>query len=441
MNRKATFFLLLTAIGLGILVYNTSRWRSSTDRLARPGAPLFDFDPSTINSIRIKNGDNSMRLKKDGSAWTISADFQDVASPEALQSLFKSALETIVIDRIESSEIKNNKDLSKFGVLKSGLQLDFKGDAPPSLLFGKTTSDGSRTYVSFENSNTIFLIPSALANFITQPAENFRDRRLTDLDPSAIGRFSIQYGKTGIDIVRNGGTWRIVKPKDIAADTQSVESLLDKIQKFRLGKFLPSVAPEADSTNQTSGLIRLYREGDPEAQSIEIGNTNADGSLVATLDPRRISGTVDKGILDLLKIDLDSLRDKSVANVNPDLVDLIRISTQDKKREIRRSGDAWGDDSAAVQKMIDALRTIQVVSYKPATPTEIQNLGLNTPLMKIEFIAIVSENTPESLAGEQLVMEILFGKPLPDGQVPVHINGQPEIMLVPPPLLDSLPNS
>ena len=439
MNRNATFFLLLTAIGLGIFVFTTSRWRFSTDRLARPGAPLFDFDPATINSIRIKNGDHSMRLKKEDGAWSISGDFQDVAAPEALQSLFKSALETIVIDRIESSEIKETKDLSKFGVLKSGLQLDFKGDTPPSLLFGKSTPDGSRTYVAFENSNTVFLIPSALANFITQPAESFRDRRLSDLEPSAIGRFSIQYGKTGIDIVRNGGTWRIVKPKDIPADTLAVESLLDKILKFRLGKFLPSAAPEADSTNQTSAMIRLYREGDPAPQSVAFGNSNTDGSLVATLDPRRVSGTLEMGILDLLKMDLDALRDKAIAKVNSDLVDLIRISTSEKKRDIRRSGDAWGDETAAVQKMIDSLRTTQAASYKPATPAEIKSLGLDAPLMKMEFIAIVSENTPESPAGEQVVMELLVGKPLPDGQIPVQVTGQPEIMIAPSRLLESLP--
>ena len=440
MNRKVTFFLLLTAIGLGIFVFTTSRWRFSTDRLARPGAALFDFDPSSINSIRIKNGDHSMRLKKDAGTWTLSGDFQDVASPEALQSLFKSALETIVIDRIEASEIKDTKDLSKFGVLKSGLQLDFKGDIPPSLLFGKSTPDGSRTYVAFENSNNVFLIPSTLANFITQPAENFRDRRLTDLDPSSIGRFSIQYGKTWIDIVRNGSTWRIVKPKDTPANTLAVESLLEKILKFRLGKFLPSAAPEADSTNQTAAMIRLYREGDPEPQSVAFGNTSTDGTLVAMLDPRRVSGTVDKGILDLLKMDLDALRDKSIANVNPDLVDLIRISTPEKKRDIRRSGDAWGDGTAAVQKMIDSLRSTQAASYKPATPTEIKSLGLDTPLMKMEFVAIVSENTPESPAGEQVVMELLIGKTLPDGQVPVQVKGQPEIILAPASLLESLPN-
>ena len=89
--------------------------------------------------------------------------------------------------------------------------------------------------------------------------------------------------------------------------------------------------------------------------------------------------------------------------------------------------------------MIDSLRTTQAASYKPATPAEIKSLGLDAPLMKMEFIAIVSENTPESPAGEQVVMELLVGKPLPDGQIPVQVTGQPEIMIAPSRLLESLP--
>jgi len=439
MSRATTIFLVLAAIVLTAFVAKTSRWRSSYERLARPGAALFDLNTDAIHGVKIKNGDQSFLLKKTSGIWNLASDVQDAASPETIQKLFQTARNTIILDKIDDTEIKDTKGLSDYGVHKSNLQLDFLGDALPSLLFGKTTADGTRTYVAFENSKTVYLIPSDLVKAITLPASDFRDTRLAAIDPKSINKFTINRGSLSLDVVRKGDQWLITKPQQIPADTAAVEALITKILKTRLTALIPAAPTDSSSINQDTAEIKFFTEGETQVTSIAIGTPSPEGGFFAKLQPRNIQCRVPSQLLDLLTPNLDSLRDKAVARINPDFIDLIRISTPAAKRNIKRLGATWGSDDEAVEKWITALRETKAVSYKPATPTELKNYGLDEPSLTIVFLAVVSENTPESLAGEQVVTELRFGKPLPDGLVGVYMAGSPEIALAPISLLESAP--
>ena len=65
--------------------------------------------------------------------------------------------------------------------------------------------------------------------------------------------------------------------------------------------------------------------------------------------------------------------------------------------------------------------------------------SLNPPVSRLEFLAVLSENTPEALAGEHPVLSLAIGAPQPDGTLPVHIEGTPEIAFVPAAFLNNLP--
>ena len=439
MSRTTTIFLVLAAIVLTAFVAKTSRWRSSYERLARPGAPLFDFNADAIHGVKIKNGEQSFLLKKTSGIWNLASDVQDAASPETIQKLFQTARNTIILDKIDDTEIKDTKGLSDYGVHKSNLQLDFLGDALPSLLFGKTTADGTRTYVAFENSKTVYLIPSDLVKAITLPASDFRDTRLAAIDPKSINKFTINRGSLSLDVVRKGDQWLITKPQQIPADTAAVEALITKILKTRLTALIAAAPTDSTSINQDTAEIKFFTEGETQVTSIAIGTPSPEGGFFAKLQPRNIQCRVPSQLLDLLTPNLDALRDKAVARINPDFIDLIRISTPAAKRNIKRLGATWGSDDEAVEKWITALRETKALSYKPATPTELKNYGLDEPSLTIVFLAVVSENTPESLAGEQVVAELRFGKLTEEGLIGVHTAGSPEITLAPIRLLESAP--
>jgi hypothetical protein len=441
MNRLSTILLLLIAIGLAVFVGTTHRWRFSTERIIQSGAALFQFDPDEISGISIKNGDQSFRIQRSDDGWQLTKGLEDSASPEAVNTLIQTALQTPVLDRIDATEIRDDKNLSGYGVLKSSLQIDFKGDKPPSLLIGKTSPDGSRQYVSFENSKTVYLIPKDIVRLITLPSEKYRDQRLLPIDPDRLDRVIFRRGNSNLELQRDASGWKILRPMNAPADDSAVEDLLSKIHALRLESFdsEKKTTSTSDSRLDSSAEVQFFTNASEDPYSIRIAPRETDGSATAYLDTRKTSGTVSGNATKLFSPDIETLRDTALLRINLDLVDIIRIENNDSKRDLTRTREGWSDNAQSVQDIAANLAQTKVTVRLPATPSEIKNCGLDSPRKRIFFLSVLSENTPEISAGEHLVASVAIGTPLADGRLPVHVEGTPEIRLVAESLLDLLP--
>jgi hypothetical protein len=220
-----------------------------------------------------------------------------------------------------------------------------------------------------------------------------------------------------------------------------VEDLLLKIHALRLESFQSENKPESagDSRLDSSAEAQFFTSSSEGPYSIRIAPREVDDSATAHLDTRKISGTVSANATKLLSPDIETLRDTSLLRINLDLVDVIRIENSDSKRDITRTREGWSDNALSVQDIAKILARTKVTARLPATPSEIKNCGLDSPTKRISFLSVLSENTPETSAGEHLVASLAIGVPLADGSLPVLVEGTPEIRLVPASLLELLP--
>ncbi len=440
MSRIATVLLVLAAAGLAVFVGTTARWRFSPERLASVGSPLYRFDPSDIQAIKIKNSETSYTLSRSREGWQSSADKGDEASPALVRSLMQTALSSPVLDRIEASTVRDDKDLATFGITQNSNRIDFVGDKPGTLLIGKTSPDGTRTYVAFKNSNTVYLIPKSLPDFVSINPESFRERRILTTDPTTIDFITIRRGPAVIELRRTGGSWRILKPVVDQANQTAVQSYLDLIASTAVASFAGKThaSQHPDAALDSAGTIELHSLAEETPLQISLTRPDEKGARTVHLLPRNISAVLPPGTPDLLAIDLHTLRDPALTRINPDMVDVIKIKTPHSDLLIEREGNAWRQGPVSAEDLFHILSSTHITAYRPATPAALQELGLSDPELRIEFVAVLSENTPESLAGEHPVLSLSIGTPQPDGTVPVLISGSPEIRSVPATFLDPL---
>lgn len=442
MSRGATIFLLLAAVAVVIFAAIFVPLKRNAGKPV--GSPLFDFEPDDISLIKITNGDEAFELRRTEDGWFIGPEPKDRASVDAVRRLIESALKTPVLDRIDAGELGDRDKLSVYGLKKSRVQFDFKGDRDLPLLIGKDAVDESRSYVRFEDSRDIYLIPDDLVNVILSSPQDFRDRMPLRLRPDRIDRVSIKRPAGEIELKREASGWQIIKPLSARASDSAVEALLGKLVRMRIEGFESVADPGTMGFSEPVAEVQLYGEGDRIPESIQVGTTSPQEGVFARLEPRGATVRLPASIHEALALDLSSLRDNSLARINLDLVDMIRVKAPDADFVLKRKGEGWtignkNASNAAVQRMVDALALVKSTSFEPATVDILGKTGLSQPSLSVEFFSVVSENTPEATAGEQLVAGLKFGQKQEGGLIPALITGSPEVAFVPEKILEAIP--
>lgn len=441
MSRGWTIFLLVVALAVALF---TAIYVPLTRDLRRPvGSPLFSSDPDEVRSIKITNGNRVIELKKSEGGWMIGPDPEDRASVNAVKLLLETARSLPVLDRIDGRDVGGRDQLAEYGLKKSSVQFDIRGDREGPLMIGKDAADDRRVYARFEESHDVYLIPDDLVRLILSPAEDYRDRLPVRLRPDRVERIVIQRPAGEIELRREAGGWVLVKPLSARARTSAVETFLDKLFRSRIEGFEPTRDPAAFGLAEPLAEVRAYGEGEETPEVIRIGRQAPDGTSYAGLLPRKIAVRLPASVLDLLAVDPTTFRDPSLAHINMDLVDLIRVATPGGPLTIRRTADGWTGDrgkvsDAAVQRLVDALAQGRAARYASATPPEVEKAGLRQPTRAVGFYSVTSENTPESMAGEHLIGEFQFSDL--GGEVAVYSPGSPEIAFTTDPILNALPS-
>ncbi len=443
MSRAATVFLLLAAVAAVVFVVIFVPLDKGGGKPV--GAPLFDFDPDDISRIQITNGDGVVELRRTEDGWMIGPEPKDRASVEAVRRVIETAQRTPIFDRIDAGEIGDRDKLSIYGLKKSRVQFDFKGDRDLPLLVGKDAADEGRVYVRFENSRDIYLVPDDLFTVILSSPQDFRDRMPVRLRPDRVDRIVIKRPAGEIELKREARGWQIVKPLSARADDAAVEGLLGKLVRTRIEGFEKDADPGAMGFSEPSAEVQLFGEGDRVPESIQLGADASSETVYARLEPRGVTVRLPSALREMLGMDLTTLRDTSLARINLDLVDMIRVTTPGTNFTLRRKGEeGWviGEkraSTAAVQRMVDALALLKSAAFEPATVEVLKKTGLDHPAFSVEFFSVVSENTPEAAAGEQLVTGLKFGQKQENGLLPVLDSGSPEVNFVPDKILEAIP--
>lgn len=442
MSRWATGFLLVAALAAAVCVIVFAPLKS---RGGKPvGSPLFAFDPDDISLIKITNGDDVVEFRRTDDGWYLGPEPKDRASVDAVRRLIETALGTTILDRIDAGEIGDRDQLSTYGLKKSRVQFDFRGDRDLPLLIGKDAADESRSYVRFEDSRDVYLISDDLVDLVQTSPQDFRDRMPVRIRPERVDRIVIRRPAGEIDLMRDASGWQITKPLSAPASAAAIDALLGKVLRTRIEGFEPGADPGGMGLSEPAAEIQLFGEGGTVPETIRVGIPSERGGIYARLEPRGVTVRLPASVQDLLAFDLAALRDTSLARINLDLVDMIRIATPTSAFELKRKGDGWviGGKAAgagAVQKMVEAFASVKSSKFEPATVGVIARAGLARPPLAVEFYAVVSENTPETTAGSQLVAGLKFGAKQADGLVPVLRSGSPEVAFVPDNLLESVP--
>jgi Domain of unknown function (DUF4340) len=436
MSRSVTIALLVLAVAAAVLLFVFEPRLTSTREKEATRDFVLNFDPSSIQGIRVASGNDGYEIELRESGWWIGPKPKDAASPQKVAELLKAAAEMRVFDVIRPAD-RGGKDLGDFGLEKPKSRIDLRGDGKGTVLFGKEAAADDRVYVRNEDSEDIYVVSDDLQRLAFRSTQEFRDKRLSNIASNRIDGITIKRSAGEISLQRGGRGWEIARPFRARADDAAVEKLLRELTGLQIVEFV------ADDTNDLSayGLggpraeIILTFDGIVRPLALRIGPDAAGNTVIAQFTARDSVYRLPARALELLQVAPDQLRDRRVADLNLDTVDAIRFEAGDSKELVERSGDGWkaaGKEMSdeEVTRQVRMLTDAKVIEYLPLTDENIRKAGLDKPSGRIGFDAWLSENTPETTAGRRAVLTLTIGRQ-DAGRAYLRVNDDPEICVVP----------
>jgi len=443
----------------------------STEEAKRQAQNVVNFDRSKVDGIIIQNGDEKIEIRRRDNKWRLETPIKDQADGALVENLL-SDLETWQKEgTIPAKDIEADKSkLSEYGLNRPKLKLKLIGsDRPPEILFGKDAALEGRMYVRFENSKETFLARQSVKKDIDKKAEEFRDKKLTDVTTAQVRRIGLKTPAGEMELEKKDEHWDIVKPLRARADDEKVGDLIAQITTARIQQFVADDHGDLRPYGlaEPRGSITLFGQQERKDQKVEIADSikvfgqddkgqmlqigsvpeKEKDQVYVRFAPRGAVYTLPKKIEEALNTKPADLRDYHLVRVDTNVLDRITIDVPGKgKTVLARKDGNWTianrnnapADAAAVRRLIDTLQNERVTKFVEDVASNLPKYGLDKPHLQLTFSSFASENTAETKAGEQPFATLAFGKEDGDN-VYARLTDEPFVVAARRALVDQIP--
>jgi hypothetical protein len=324
-------------------------------------------------------------------------------------------------------------------------------------------------YVRFENSKETFLARQSVKKDIDKKAEEFRDKKLTDVTTAQVRRIALKTPGGEMELEKKGEHWDIVKPLRARADDEKIGDLIAQITTARIQQFVAddhgdlrpyglaeprgsitlfSQEGRKDQKVEIADSIKVFGQED-KGQMLQIGSVpeKEKDQVYVRFAPRGAVYTLPKKIEEALNTKPADLRDYHLVRIDTNVLDRITIDVPGKgKTVLARKDGNWTiasrnnapADSRAVRRLIDTLQNERVTKFVEDVASNLPKYGLDKPRLQLTFSSFASENTAETKAGEQPFAALAFGKEDGDN-VYARLTDEPFVVAVRRGLPDQIP--
>lgn len=443
MNWRTT--LILGAIALAVFAYLRffEMKQPSTEEAKRQAQNVVNFDRNKIDGVIIQNGDEKIEIRRHDNKWRLETPIKDQADSALVENLLSNLEAWQKEATISAKDIETDKSkLNEYGLNRPKLKLKLIGsERPPEILFGRDAALEGRMYVRFDNSKETFLARQSVKKDIDKKAEEFRDRKLTDLTTAQVRRIALKTPAGEMELEKKGDHWNIVKPLRARADDEKVGDLIAQITTARIQQFVADDHGDLRPYGlaEPRGSITLFSQEGKKDQKVEIADSikvsdqedkgqmlqigsvpeKEKDQIYVRFAPRGSVYTLPRKTEEVLNAKPADLRDYHLVRIDTNVLDRITIDIPDKgKTVLARKGGNWTianrnnapADSGAVRRLIDALQNQRATKFVEDVASNLPKYGLDKPHLQLTFSSFASENTAETKAGEQPFATVAFGK-------------------------------
>jgi len=342
-QTTAVLAVLLLALGGFYYVYEV-RWGPERERAQSCKDRVFTVETTDVTELALKRGDEVVRLKREGDGWQMTAPL----AWRGERGPIEETLTSVVTARMDREIAATPANLAEFGLDKpaADVTLTTRDGRQLGLVLGAKTPTGVWVYAQERGKPAVFVVADGVLRDATRPVADFRNKTVLAFDRKDV---------TGIEIVTRDETlavepsgeqaWKMTRPRELAADPDTVRELLDKLTSARVREFVA----ETPKSLQPYGLerpirvsIHVGKDKDRATRTLLLGRADDARKGVYAMRPG-------ESTVLLLPDDLGkavprttaALRDKTVIALERDKVGRLEIQSPRGAVTLVREQDKW----------------------------------------------------------------------------------------------------
>jgi len=402
MFKRSTWILLGLAVAALLGYFLLDSFQQLRQQQQAERARLFHFAPDTIARIEIRQQKDSqpevILLERTpegekGSRWRIRQPIQSAALDFPVEQLLNT------FSRLTPQlTLEEAIDLAAFGLDQPRQQIALfpKEGEPYRLAIGNDNFDGSGFYAQPEGGKVVLLASSQKGSLLPSLLA-LRDKTLLSFDRAAVKSLQVQLAEAEVvRLQRQEETWQIVKPRVLPADDLNVDRLLSTLSRLQAVEFPAETKAELASYGLEQPSAQLTVElKDGKTLSVALG-LEKEGQVYVITSEHPAVATLLTSTADILRADLEELRDHRLARLNPNQVGQVTLELLEERVTLNPLPQEKG--------------SLEVRWENPERPGQVVNLSslfasLNAARAK-EFVPATDPDAQKALAAPDLTLDI-----------------------------------
>jgi hypothetical protein len=441
MKFRLTLLLMIAVTVLAGFIFLFERKTESTRRREEKARQAFRVEVGRVTFLRIESGNFLLECALKNNQWQIQQPARVRANQGEIDRILDHFAslprgELITVDEMKARGLTP----ADFGLNAPRTKIVLGDDVRRQTFWvGRTTPLSDSVYLKEETRPEILTVSTNLLAFIPSSLESLRDRTLFHGTIDQIRRVDIRGPAGFVQLARNEqGLWAVQQPLAGRADRNVLRGLLDQLLTLRVEGFVSdSVADVAPfGLDGNSMMVVLGGEARETDQVLQIGNpTEKDPGLVyAKLQSENSVYTVSAGILTVLNLKPDDLRDRRLIGLPTYDIGRLRIEEGERFLELAKKQDegwfvvepkAWKADDQTVEDLIAQWAQIRIEAFEDSAQADWTALGFVPParVLRISGRSAADFTAPTATNVEETAVTV-SSQALPSGLRRVRVSDE-----------------
>jgi Domain of unknown function (DUF4340) len=393
MQFRNTIIVLVLLVLVGGYIYFFQAGKSEEET-----KKLFNIKADDITRIVLKYPGEEIEIVRTGGGWKLVKPIKADADSAAVSTLTHEIADADVKRTVDD----NPTDLGPFGLAKPAVTVvvSTKDKTLPGVEVGGKAPIGYSVYIKTTDKPAVILTSGAFGPGTKRTVSDLRDHTLMSFKADDVNKLIVkQDGQAPVELEKEKGNWKIVKPVKYGADSNAVRTLLGSLSNARIDEF----TSDNPATLTQYGLdkpaleVSIYAGPGQSRQSLEFGQKEAgqgkDDYYVRRGEKPNVY-TVHSYVFNDANKALNDLRDRTVLAFDPDKVEQVKVTSNGKSFAVARAADGkWTEtdggkvdaDPVKVRQFIDRLHDLKAESIVQDTSANLDKFGLNSPNEEVAF--------------------------------------------------------